>query len=126
MHENSWIPDGGVIHYIYIHEGLLYFKGVLKIAESGNSKTVNYIVIGRFLTVLRRFLQKKFLNLDIPPPVKPYIGRTNKKQPLFSVLSRFEKQPNYFETTLIIIIRTKASLRRDLMKSDSPENLKGL
>ena len=32
---------------------------VLKTAESGNFKTVNYIVIGRFLTILWRFSQQK-------------------------------------------------------------------
>ena len=34
-------------------------SGVLKTAESDNFKNVNYIVIGRFLTILWRFSQKR-------------------------------------------------------------------
>ena len=51
------IKGGGLKNLIgfFTGEGMPRFKknsGVLKTAESGNSKTVNYIVIERFLTVI--------------------------------------------------------------------------
>ena len=51
--------QGGGLKNLSGVRGFYWGRNVLKIAESGNSKIVNYIVIRRFLTVLWRFSQKK-------------------------------------------------------------------
>ena len=48
--------EGGLLNFpgIFAGEGIVHIKkmGVLKIANSGNFEIVNFIQIGRFLTVL--------------------------------------------------------------------------
>ena len=54
-------------------EGMPRFKKliVLKTVESGNFKTVNYIVIGRFLTILWRFSQKNVV-FNVEPKITTF------------------------------------------------------
>ena len=55
-------------------------SGVLKTAESGNFKTVNYIVIGQFLTVLWRFSQKNVVS-NVVPKITTFFARITTKPP---------------------------------------------
>ena len=81
--------------------------GVLKTANSENSKTVNQILFGRFLTILQRFAQKNVIS-NVVPKITKFIFCENrykivKNRPILIQLMVFKssefavfKSPDFF------------------------------